>query len=143
MNVVRATSQPDKPDLDSRANIGRFVELFYARLLADEQLAPIFVDVAAIDLDVHLPHIKDYWCKLLLGETGYRRHTMNIHRKLHGRRPLRAEDFQRWLAFFTATVDDNFAGDRAERAKQIAAAIAANMQKTLPAASPDPPRSAD
>ena len=143
MNVVRATSQPDKPDLDSRANIGRFVELFYARLLADEQLAPIFVDVAAIDLDVHLPHIKDYWCKLLLGETGYRRHTMNIHRKLHGRRPLRAEDFQRWLAFFTATVDDNFAGDRAERAKQIAAAIAANMQKTLPAASTDPARPAE
>jgi hemoglobin len=143
MNVVRATEHTDKPDLDTRANIERFVALFYERLLADEQLAPIFVDVAAIDLDVHLPHIKDYWCKLLLGETGYRRHTMNIHRKLHGRRPLRAEDFQRWLAFFTATVDDNFAGDRAERAKQIAAAIAANMQKTLPAASPDPARSAD
>jgi hemoglobin len=141
--MVQATSQPDRPDLDSRANIGRFVELFYARLLADEQLAPIFVDVAAIDLDVHLPHIKDYWCKLLLGETGYRRHTMNIHRRLHGRRPLRAEDFQRWLDFFTATVDDNFAGERAERAKQIAAAIAANMQKTLPAASADPVRSAD
>lgn len=141
--MVQANSQPDRPDLDSRANIERFVELFYARLLADEQLAPIFVDVAAIDLEVHLPHIKDYWCKLLLGETGYRRHTMNIHRRLHGRRPLRAEDFERWLAFFTATVDDNFAGERAERAKQIAAAIAANMQKTLPAASPDPTRSAD
>ena len=139
--MVQANSQPDRPDLDSRANIERFVELFYARLLADEQLAPIFVDVAAIDLDVHLPHIKDYWCKLLLGEKGYRRHTMNIHRKLHGRRPLRAEDFERWLAFFTATVDDNFAGERAERAKQIAAAIAANMQKTLPAASADTPRS--
>ena len=141
--MVQATEQPDKPDLASRADIERFVELFYARLLADERLAPIFVDVAAIDLDVHLPHIKDYWCKLLLGETGYRRHTMNIHRRLHGRRPLQAEDFQRWLAFFTATVDANFAGERAERAKQIAAAIAANMQKTLPAASADPARSAD
>ena len=137
MSVVQATEQPDKPDLASRADIERFVELFYARLLGDEQLAPIFLDVAAIDLDVHLPHIKDYWCKLLLGETGYRRHTMNIHRKLHGRRPLRPEDFERWLAFFTETVDDHFAGERAERAKQIAAAIAANMQKTLPAASAD------
>lgn len=133
MNVVQATEQPDKPDLASRADIERFVELFYARLLADEQLAPIFLDVAAIDLDVHLPHIKDYWCKLLLGEKGYRRHTMNIHRQLHGRRSLRAGDFQRWLAFFTETVDEHFAGEQAERAKQIAAAIAANMQKTLPA----------
>jgi hemoglobin len=121
------------PDLDSRENIERFVDLFYQRMLADEQLAPIFVDVAEIDLAVHLPHIKDYWCKLLLGEKGYQRHTMNIHRQLHGKRPLASDDFERWLAFFKATVDDHFAGERAERAKRVAASIAANMQKSLPA----------
>jgi hemoglobin len=121
-----------KPDLDSREHIGMFVDRFYQRLLADDQLAPIFVDVAEIDLDVHLPHIKDYWCKLLLGEKGYSRHTMNIHRELHGKRPLRKEDFDRWLAFFIATVDDHFAGERAERAKQVAASIAANMEQSLP-----------
>ncbi len=120
-----------KPDLDSRENIGMFVDRFYQRLLADEQLAPIFVDVAEIDLDVHLPHIKDYWCKLLLREAGYARHTMNIHRELHGKRPLREDDFDRWLAFFVATVDEYFAGERAERAKQVAASIAANMRKSL------------
>ena len=38
----------DKPDMDSRANIELFVDLFYERLLQDEQLAPIFVDVAGI-----------------------------------------------------------------------------------------------
>ena len=121
------------PDLDSRENIERFVDLFYQRMLADEQLAPIFVDVAEIDLAVHLPHIKDYWCKLLLGEKGYQRHTMNIHRQLHGKRPLASDDFERWLAFFKATVDDHFAGERAERAKRVAASIAANTQKSLPA----------
>ena len=120
-----------KPDLDSRERIEFFVDRFYERLLADAQLAPIFVDVAEIDLAVHLPHIKDYWCKLLLGEKGYSRHTMNIHRQLHGKRPLRPGDFERWLAFFVATMDEHFAGERAERAKQIAAAIAANMQKSL------------
>lgn len=121
-----------RPDLDCRENIECFIDRFYQRLLADERLAPIFVDVAAIDLAVHLPHIKDYWCKLLLGEKGYQRHTMNIHRQLHGKQPLQAEDFQRWLDTFTATVDEGFAGERAERAKQVAAAIAANMQKSLP-----------
>lgn len=124
----------EKPDLDSRENIERFVERFYERLLVDEQLAPIFVDVADIDLAVHLPHIKDYWCKLLLGEKGYQRHTMNIHRQLHDKRPLRRADFDRWLQFFTDTVDAHFAGERAERAKQVAASIAANMAKSLPAA---------
>lgn len=121
-----------KPDLDSRENIAYFVDRFYERILADEQLAPIFVDVAEIDLAVHLPHIKEYWCKLLLGEKQYQRHTMAIHRQLHARRPLQADDFQRWLTFFNETVDDHFIGERADRAKQVATAIASNMEKALP-----------
>ena len=125
------TTGEHRPDLDSRENIERCVDLFYQRLLADEQLAPIFVDTAQIDLQQHLPHIKDYWCKLLLGESAYQRHTMNIHRQLHGKRPLQAADFERWLAFFSDTVDDSFVGERAQRAKRIAATIAANMHKSL------------
>lgn len=123
----------NKPDLDSREQIELFVDRFYAGMLKDEVLAPIFVDVAAIDLDVHLPHIKDYWCKLLLGEKNYNRHTMNIHRALHGKRPLQADDFARWLEFFQSTVDSYYAGERAERAKRVAASIADNMKKSLPA----------
>ena len=126
------TALDSRPDLDSREHIEFFVDRFYERMLADEQLAPIFVDVAQINLAVHLPHIKDYWCKLLLRDTEYRRHTMDIHRQLHSKRALQAQDFERWLSFFTATVDDYFAGERAERAKQVAASIAANMQKSLP-----------
>ena len=122
---------PPRPDLESREQIERFVDLFYQRMLADEILAPIFVEVAEIDLAVHRPHIVDYWCKLLLGEQSYRRHTMNIHRQLHGRRPLQASDFQRWLDFFTATVDEHFAGPGAERAKRVAGAIAGNMESSL------------
>ena len=119
------------PDMDSRERVEFFVDRFYERLLADEQLAPIFVDVAEIDLGVHLPHIKDYWSKLLLGEQKYQRHTMNIHREVHGKRPLHAGDFERWLDFFVTTVDTHFAGERAERAKRVAASIAANMEKSL------------
>ena len=131
------TATGRKPDLDSREHIENFVDRFYERLLADERLAPIFVDVAAIDLSVHLPHIKDYWCKLLLGEKSYQRHTMNIHRQLHGKQRLQAEDFQRWLDSFVATLDEGFVGERAERAKQVAAAIAANMEKSLPGVDAD------
>tara|TARA_R110001592_G_scaffold337300_1_gene623738 strand:+ start:357987 stop:358382 length:396 start_codon:yes stop_codon:yes gene_type:complete len=126
------TTARQKRDLDSRENIEAFVDLFYQHVLDDERLAPIFLDVAAIDLAVHLPHIKDYWCKLLLGDKNYRRHTMNIHRQLHGKKPLQAEDFQRWLALFNTTLDEGFAGERTERARQVAASIAANMAASLP-----------
>ncbi len=126
------TTNNEKPDLDSREHIEDFVDRFYARLLADEQLAPVFLEIAAVDLTVHLPHIKDYWCKLLLGEPGYRRHTMSIHRRLHRKRPLTTGDFQHWLAHFNATLDEGFSGEQTERARRIAAAIAANMQASLP-----------
>jgi hemoglobin len=127
------TTEARKGDLDSRAQIEAFVDLFYQRILADQQLAPIFLDIAVIDLAVHLPHIKDYWCKLLLGEKRYKRHTMNIHRQLHGKQPLQTGDFQRWLALFNATLDEGFAGERSERARQVAASIAGNMAASLPA----------
>ena len=120
-----------RPDLDSREQVEAFVDAFYDKMLADPVLAPIFIDVAEIDLDVHLPHIKDYWCKLLLGETAYRRHTMNIHRQLHGKRPLEAGDFERWLGLFQRTVDSGWAGEKAERAKRIAASIADNMRRSI------------
>ena len=124
--------QQDKPDLDSRPQIERFVDLFYQRLLADTEMSPIFLEVARVDLDQHLPHIKNYWCKLLLGESGYRRHTMNIHRQLHDQRPLAEGDFQRWLDHFNAALDANFAGPGTEKARRVASAIAANMEKGLP-----------
>ena len=121
----------DKPDMDTRQNIELFVDRFYQRLLKDEQLAPIFVDVAQIDLAVHLPHIKDYWCKLLLGERGYQRHTMHIHRQLHGKQALATDDFERWLGHFSTTLDAHFSGPQTEKARRIAAAIAANMERGL------------
>ena len=111
-------------------------DLFYQRMLGDEWLAPIFVDVAGIDLSVHLPHIKDYWCKLLLQETRYQRHTMNKHRALHAKQSLTAENFDRWLSLFVTTVDASFSGPYAEKAKRIARAIAANMQQALNNAQP-------
>jgi hemoglobin len=124
-------STADKPDLDNRREVEALVDSFYARLLTDPVLAPIFLDVAAIDLAVHLPHIKDYWCKLLLGESNYRRHTMNIHRSLHVQRELTSAEFERWLEFFVQSVDGGYRGIRADRAKRIATSIASNMQSAL------------
>ena len=120
-----------RPDLDTRDQIESFVDAFYQRVLHDDQLAPIFLDVAQVDLAVHLPHIKNYWCKLLLGETGYQRHTMNIHRGLHSKRSLQPADFERWLALFVDTLDQRFSGEKAERARRVAQSIAANMQTAL------------
>lgn len=121
-----------KFDLDSRERLDQFIDAFYAKVLVDPVLAPIFLDVAEIELDVHLPHIRDYWAKLLLKEQRYQRHTMNIHREIHAKRTLTKKDFELWLSLFIETIDDLFKGKNAQRAKQIAASIAGNMQVAMP-----------
>lgn len=120
-------------DLDSPEQIARFVDAFYATLLRDKKLAPIFLDVAQVNLEKHKPLICQYWEKLLLGNDDYQRHTMNIHRAVHQKQNLQADDFDAWLVYFIATVDESFMGPKAERAKKVAAAIAANMQKSFTA----------
>ena len=126
------TAGQHKPDLDSRESIEFFVDLFYERLLADDLLAPIFIDVAEIELMVHLPHIKDYWCKLLLGEKKYQRHTMNIHRQLHAKRALQSRRLPALAGFFQCDGGRTLCRSRGlERAKQVAARIAANMEQGL------------
>lgn len=120
-----------RPDLDSSQRIHAFVDAFYAAMLQDPVLAPIFLDVAAIDLEKHLPLIRAYWEKLLLGEKNYQRNTMNIHRQLAAKRPLERSDFERWLGLFHAVLDGRYAGPYAERAKLIARRIATNMHNAL------------
>lgn len=118
-------------DISTREDIENFVTEFYSKLLKDPQLAPIFIDVAEIDLSVHLPLIIDYWEKLLLGGQKYQRHTMNIHRKVHSNRPLNAMDFERWLLHFESSMDQKYQGQVASRAKRLAATIAQNMLLSL------------
>ncbi len=119
------------PDLQTQSDIDSFVDSFYTKLLADSELAPIFVDVAQIDLTVHLPLIKSYWAKLLLADNSYNRHTMNIHRLVHSKQNFTQDNFDQWLKFFVLTMDEMYCGAYADKAKRVAAVIIANMTKAM------------
>lgn len=120
-------------DLDGPAAIDRLVDAFYARVLVDPTLAPVFTEVARIDLDHHLPTIKAFWRKMLLGHSDYARNMVARHAAVHTHLPLGPRHFDRWLALFTRTVDDHFAGPGAERTKLLARRIAANLERNLDA----------
>ena len=120
-----------KPDLDSPEHIALFVDRFYQKMLCDDLLAPIFTDVALIDIHQHIPIICSYWEKLLLGKKNYKRHTMNKHRAIHARYVFTDKEFERWLMFFKQTAEQGFEGVYTQRAVAIATTIAANMQKSL------------
>ena len=111
-------------DITTRADIERLIDTFYERVKADPLIGYIFNEVARVDWAHHLPIMYDFWEFLLLSGENYRGNPIQKHFDLHAKHALRPEHFDRWLALFQATVDELFAGRRADDAKFRAYAIA-------------------
>ena len=123
-------------DLDTRADVERLVRAFYGRALTDPIIGFIFTDVAKLDLEAHVPRITSFWATILLGERTYGGGAFAPHARLHLQVGLRRGHFVQWLNLWTRTVDELFAGERAELAKahaqRVAGAFYGRLQ-TLPA----------
>jgi hemoglobin len=122
-----------KKDIETRADIDDLLNRFYARALRDETIGYVF-EIAELDLERHLPIIGDFWETLLFGTRSYQKHgrnPMQIHALLNLKTPLQTKHFRRWLEIFRETVDESFAGERAEFAKLRAEAIANRMQNFI------------
>lgn len=117
----------NKPIIESRREITQIVDSFYAKVRADELIGPIFNDVARVDWNEHLPKLYDFWEDLLLGTDNYRGRPFPPHVPLG----LKIAHFERWLSLFTATIDENFSGLRAEEMKARARRIALNFSNNL------------
>ncbi|HEY6526493.1 MAG TPA: group III truncated hemoglobin, partial [Solirubrobacteraceae bacterium] len=111
-------------DISSREDCERLVRVFYGRALTDPVIGFIFVDVAHLDLEAHVPKIASFWETILLGAQSYAGGAFRPHAALNAQVQLRAGHFERWLWLWRATVDDLFAGERAELAKSHAERVA-------------------
>lgn len=118
-------------DIETPADIERLVGAFYARVRQDDQLGPIFDGVARVDWEKHLPHIATFWNTVLLGTGDYMGNPVTVHLTLGQKTLLRSAHFERWLALFIQTVDEQFVGLRAENAKIRARSIATVLQTKL------------
>ncbi len=127
-------------DIEDRDDVERLVRAFYGRALTDEVIGWIFTDVAHLDLEAHVPEITAFWETVLLGAQSYSGGAFAPHARLHAKAGLRRGHFVRWLELWFATVDELFAGTRAEEAKAHAARVATAFHgrvQTLPG--PDSP----
>lgn len=120
-----------RPDLDVDGALDAFIDAFYGRVLADPLLAPLFLEVAAINVDEHLGVIKSYWRKMLFRHGDYQRNMMAHHEALHGLHYLGAAHFERWLSLYRATLAAGWQGPVARRADHLAVKIAGYMQQWL------------
>jgi hemoglobin len=112
-------------DIGSRADCERLVRAFYGRALEDPIIGFIFVDVAKLDLEAHVPRITSFWETILLGARSYSGGAFRPHAELHLKAGLREGHFAQWLHLWTETVDALFAGPRAELAKAHARRVGA------------------
>lgn len=118
-------------DLDNPAAIHRMVQLFYASLLEDPQMKPVFLEVAGVHLAEHLPRIEGYWCKMLLGCDTYHRNMVYRHEKIHDLQPLTSEHFELWYAHFNRTLDIYFEGPYTDKAHKLARRVLRNLARWL------------
>jgi len=121
----------DRADIGGRRNIEELLRDFYGRAFRDDLLGPIFVDVARMDLETHLPVICDFWETVLFHAGSYRRNALAPHQRLHARAGLTPAHFARWLALWTAVIDARHAGPKADLAKLQARRMASAMSRRI------------
>lgn len=113
-----------KRELTNRADIELLVSAFYNKVRSDEKLAPVF---AHVDWEHHTPIIINFWSSLLLGDQSYQGNPFQKHIKL----PIDQQHFERWLQLFKQTLQENFAGEKADEAMNRADSIAKIFQYRL------------
>jgi hemoglobin len=115
-------------DIQNRQDITLFVNAFYAKVNANEELSRLFNGVAQVDWTQHLPKMYDFWEHIIFGTGNYNGRPMPPHLDLNQKSPLLEGHFNTWKSLFTATIDELFLGPNAELTKLRAYNIAAVMQ---------------
>lgn len=111
-------------DISNEIDVEILVKTFYANLLQNEDIKPVFIGV---DFEKHMPHMVAFWEFVLLDKEGY---TTNVFDK-HVNLPLKTEHFGIWLTTFENTVNSLFAGENAEKAIFRAKTIAFSFESKL------------
>jgi hemoglobin len=111
-------------NITSREDIKLLVDKFYAKVLADTLLSPVF---SHVNWEHHMPIMYDFWSSMLLGDQTYRGNPLQKHLPLS----IRGKHFDQWLKLFRETVSENFSGEKAEEVKMRAESIAGIFQHRM------------
>ena len=118
-------------DIGGRSDVEAVLRDFYGRAFTDDLLGPVFVDIARMDLDAHIPVMADFWMTALFRTGEYHRNAFVPHARLHELARLTPQHFARWYALWQRTVDDRHHGPKADLAKLQAGRIANSMCRRL------------
>ncbi|MBA3900580.1 MAG: group III truncated hemoglobin [Bacteroidetes bacterium] len=105
-------------DIQTEEDIKKLVDAFYEKVMKDEDIGHYFSNV---NWGLHLPVMYNFWSSLMFQTGAYSGYPFLKHEALNG---LKENHFKSWIALFIATVNEHFAGEKAESIKQKASQIA-------------------
>ncbi|WP_194850729.1 group III truncated hemoglobin [Nonlabens antarcticus] len=114
-------------DIETREDIEVMVDSFYAAVRKDDLLGPIFNEVIGDNWSTHLETMYSFWQTVLLHQFAYKGSPFAPHRKL----PIEAQHFDRWLALFNKSIDQQFSGKITDDAKIRVVKMAEMFQHKL------------
>lgn len=102
-----------KNDIRSIEDVKLMVDTFYGKVREDSLLKDIFNNKIEDRWPEHLEKMYRFWQTVLLNEHTYYGSPFLPHAQL----PVSKNHFNAWLNLFYETVDELFAGEKAEKAK--------------------------
>jgi hemoglobin len=116
-----------KKDIENIEDIEKLVNVFYERIRENEQLGPVFNQVIKDKWPEHLSKMVSFWQTILLYEHTYSGSPFPPHAKL----PIEKSHFDTWVDLFQQTVDNLFAGEKADAAKARAVILGVTFSSKL------------
>ena len=102
-----------KNDISNLTDVKLLVDSFYGKVRKDPMLKDIFNNKIEDRWPEHLEKMYRFWQTGLLEEHTYKGSPFVPQAPL----PVSKEHFDSWISLFFSTVDELFAGEKAERAK--------------------------
>ncbi|MCA0430343.1 MAG: group III truncated hemoglobin [Bacteroidetes bacterium] len=112
-----------KPEIVYRKDVEHLVNTFYSKIRTDELLGPIFNNqIPENNWPAHLQNLADFWETNLFGTPKFKGNPtqahVNVDKKIN--HTISQVHFGKWLQLWFETIDENFSGDNAQRAKNSA-----------------------
>ena len=108
------------------AAIAGLVDKFYDKVRLDDAIGPVF-NATVHDWPAHKRLLTSFWCSIALRAGTYRGNPMAAHRPL----PIRAEQFDRWLALWQETCAEHLDADNAAQMLHYARRIGESLKYGL------------
>ena len=121
-----------KQDLSNHDQLEALLRHFYQLVLADSIIGYLFVDVAKIDLDAHLPKVVHVWHDLLFATKHYDGGLFAAHLGVHNQVALKPGHFTRWLYLLERSIQEcELEGPKTQQMLTLAHRISKSLSAAL------------